>query len=278
MRPLTLLAASAMAYGLLPMTGRLGTVLGAVIAVVFGVLLALASSFAPSAIAVASGALGAFLSGVLANQIPALAGALLLGLAFAERSLRVRDKNSRIVHVMLALGAGGLAGYLSTHYAGSEPLVRSVVVVVAAVLAMAPLMVQADDPVAHALDELGTDIEGTAGEKLHAGAELRRSVDESLLEADSARDARRAWKSLLRLGQARIRLANVRSSNERREAVTRRVDQRISEHVESLTRMYTAADAASAVKLSIDDGALRNVESAGETLDEVSKAIMEEVA
>jgi MFS family permease len=278
MRPLTLLSASALVFGVLPMAGRLGTVLGAVAAVLFGVILALAASYSPSALTVASGALGAFLSGVLGNQIPALAGALLLGLCFAERTLRVRERNSRIVHVILALGAGGLAGYLTSHYSGSDLWVRSVVVIVAAVLALAPLMIAADDPLAHALDDLASLVDAPAKDKLVAGAELRRSVDESLLDAASAKQAHRAWKSLLRLGQARVRLAGVRSTDERAQAVVRRVDQRLAEHVDSLTRMYTAADTASAVKLSIDDSALRNVESAGETLDEVSKAIMEEVA
>ena len=76
MRALTLLFASALAYGLLPFSTRLGTVLGAVIAVGFGVLLALAASFSANAIAVASGAIGAFASGVLSTHAAALAGGL----------------------------------------------------------------------------------------------------------------------------------------------------------------------------------------------------------
>ena len=117
-----------------------------------------------------------------------------------------------------------------------------------------------------------------AGQKLSAAAELRRSVDESLLDATGARDARRAWKNLLGLGQARARLATAKAPGERAQAVIRRVDQRIAEHVDSLNRMYTAADAASAAGLSLDDAALRSVETTLETLDEVSKAMMEEVA
>lgn len=278
MRALSLLFASALAFGFLPFSSRFGTVLGAALAVAFGVLLALAASFGPNAIAVASGALGAFASGVLASHIPALAGAVLLGLAYTERTLRVRDRNSRIVHLVLALGAGSLAGYLATHYAASEMLVRAVVIVIAAVLATAPLMITADDPLAHALDGLADDIDEAAAEKLRAAAELRRSVDESLLDAASARDARRAWKNLLGLAQARARLAAARAPSERALAVRLRVDQRIAEHVDSLNRMYTSADAASAAGLSLDDTALRNVETTRETLDEVSKAIMEEVA
>ncbi|MBI3203782.1 MAG: hypothetical protein HYZ29_19740 [Myxococcales bacterium] len=276
MRALTLLFASAFAYGLLPYSSRLGTVLGAVVAVGFGVLLALAASFSSNAVAVASGAIGAFTSGVLASHAPALAGAALLGLAFAERTLRIRDRNSRIVHVVVALGAGGLAGYLAMQYSASEPLVRVVVIVIAAVLSAAPLMIPADDPVAHALDELGSVITGESGAKLGAAAELRRSVDEALLDSSGARDARRAWKNLLGLGQARARLSSAKAPSERAEAVIRRVDQRIAEHVDSLNRMYTAADAASAAGLSLDDAALRSVETTRETLDEVSKAIIEE--
>jgi hypothetical protein len=278
MRALTLLFASALAYGLLPFSTRLGTVLGAVIAVGFGVLLALAASFSANAIAVASGAIGAFASGVLSTHAAALAGAVLLGLAFSERTLRVRDRNSRIVHVIVALGAGGLAGHLAMQYAASDVLVRAVVIVIAAVLSAAPLMIPADDPLAHALDDLGGSISGESGQKLSAAAELRRSVDESLLDATGARDARRAWKNLLGLGQARARLATAKAPGERAQAVIRRVDQRIAEHVDSLTRMYTAADAASAAGLSLDDAALRSVETTLETLDEVSKAMMEEVA
>lgn len=278
MRPLTLLAASALAFGLMPFTTRLGVVLGALATVLFGVLLAAAASFGPSAVAVASGALGAFASGVLSNQLPALAGAVLLGMAFAERTLRVRDRNGRIVHVVVALGAGGLAGYLAMHYAGSDLLVRSVVIIVAAVLALAPLMIPADDPLAHALEELAHSLPVPAHDRLVAAAELRRGVDESLLDTASARDARDAWKNLLRLARARARLVSVKTPNDRAMAVVRRVDQRIGEHVESLTRMYTAADAASAVSVSLDDAALRSVETTRETLDEVSKAILEEVA
>jgi hypothetical protein len=278
LRALSLSAAAAAAYGLVPFTARLGTVLGALVAVLFGVVLATAASFGPSAIAVASGALGAFASGVLSNHLPALAGALLLGFAFAERTLRVRDRNSRIVHVLLALAAGGLAGHLTSHYAASESLVRGVVVVIAAVLATAPLMIPADDPLAHALDELAVDIGGEPANTLRSAAELRRSVDESLLDHASLRDARRAWKALLRLGQARARLETARTPSERALAVVRRLDQRIAEHADALNRMYTAADAASAAGLSLDDSALRSVDTTRETLDEVSRAMLEDVA
>jgi hypothetical protein len=276
MRALTVLIASATALGYAPFASRFGAVLGATLSVLLGVLLALAASYSVNALAVAGGALGAFASGVLYEAGPALAGAALVGLCYAERTLRVRDKNSRIVHLILALGAGALAGYASSRYAGAELLVRGVVAAIAAVLAAAPLLVPADDSVAFALDELANDADDATATQLSRAAELRRSVDETLLDRDADRDARRAWKNLLRLAQARSRLS--RRAEQAPEAVVRRLDQRIADHVSSLTRMYTAADAASAATLSLDDGTLANVDTAGESLDEISKAMVEDVA
>jgi hypothetical protein len=273
MRALALLVAAAAAHGLAPFAPRLGTVLGSMALVALAVLLAMAATGLPSALAVAAGALGAFASGVVAGAGPALAGALLVTLCFAERTLRIRDNKARLLHLGLAAGAGALAAWLSARYAPADMLVRVVVVVVAAVLTALPLAVPADDPVAFALDDVARDVAEPAKASLAAGAELRRTVDESLLDRESARDARQAWQNLVRLAQARARLEKPRRGT---DAVLRRLDQRIGEHVESLTKMYTAADAASAATLSLDDSALMKVDNAGSSLDEVSKAIVEE--
>lgn len=282
MRALALFAAAAAAHGLAPLSPRFGAVLGAALLVGLAVLLALAASATPSALAVASGAIGGFASGALLDAAPALAGALLVTLCFGERTLRVREQNARLVHLGLSAAAGALAGWLAARYAGADLLVRAVVIVVSAVLTALPLLVPADDPVAFALEDLARDVDPPARDALRAGAELRRDVDESLLDRDSARDAREAWKNLLRLAHARARLERPRArgadARQRSEAVLRRLDQRIAAHVASLTKMYTAADAASAATLSLDDSALEKVDSAGTSLDEVSKAIVEEVA
>lgn len=276
MRALSLLVASAVAFGVMPFAGRLGLLLGACLTVSLGVLLALAASHAPSAVAVTSGALGAFSAGVLAEYSAALAGALLVGLAFAERTLRVRDVNGRLLHLGVALGAGAVAGTVSTLYAGADPLVRGVVVVIAAVLGAAPLLIPADDPIAHALDDLASSVSDPSRSTLRAGAELRRNVDESLLDSQSVKDAQLAWRNLVRLGRARVRLDRSKASAAA-GAVMARVDQRLAEHVASLTRMYTAADSVAAATLSLDDGALSSVAEKGATLDEVSSAIVDEV-
>ena len=53
------------------------------------------------------------------------------------------------------------------------------------------------------------------------------------------------------------------------------VDGRIRDHVAALSRAYTAIDTARAAVVGLDDRALREVESVGETLDETSRAIIE---
>ena len=273
MRAITLLVAAAAAHGLAPFASRLGIVLGSAALVLLAVCLALAASATPSALAVAGGALAALASGTVGNAAPALAGALLLALCFGERTLRVRERNSQVLHIGLAAAAGALGGFLSARYAGADVLVRGVVVIVAAVLSALPLLVVADDPVAFALADIGRDVSDPAKSSLVAGADLRRSVDESLLDRESADDAKKAWQNLLRLAQARARLER---TSRRPDAVVRRLDQRIADHVESLTKMYTAVDAASAASVSLDDSALEKLSDRGSSLDEASKAMVEE--
>src|SRR6202034_2781238 len=76
----------------------------------------------------------------------------------------------------VARGGGALAGTLSPSFALAPLPVRAVAVTVAAVLLALPLLVAADDPVAHALDGAGTDLDGTVGASLREAAELRRAV------------------------------------------------------------------------------------------------------
>jgi hypothetical protein len=53
------------------------------------------------------------------------------------------------------------------------------------------------------------------------------------------------------------------------------LDARLAEHVTALARAYAAVDTARAAELGLDDVALRTVESAGEALDHVSRAMIE---
>jgi hypothetical protein len=149
---------------------------------------------------------------------------------------------------------------------------------VCAVLAALPQLVEADDPVAHALDELAGELQDPAQAALREGAELRRTAEPALLDPHEQTLARGTWRQLLRLGEARARLVRIgagRPTRAQGDAVARRLDERIGEHVTALGRIYSAAGEARAAETSLDVGALRGVENHGEELEQMSKAIVE---
>jgi MFS family permease len=304
MRKIAFVVAAATLFAVAPLANRFGPVASSVALVWLGVLLALFASGTIQSLAVAAGALGAFGSGVLAPVSPAAAGAVLVALAFAERTTRVRGRTGRAVHVLVALVGGALAGSLSTAYTGASLPVFGVAVVVAAVLSALPLLVEADDPVAHALDEASKAVSEPAKRALADGAELRRNAQEVPLDRATSDRVKKTWQSLLRLAEARTRLERTRpklllrvgdvtpptsttaatpsapsagapAPSSAADQVLAMVDQRIAEHVDVLARAYTAVDTASAAAVGLDDTALKNVESMGESLDEVSRAMVE---
>jgi hypothetical protein len=261
-----------------------------------GVLLALFASGASGtsgfSLAIGSGALGAFAAGVLGGTSAVVSGAVLVGAAFVERTTRVRGRNARALHVLLAVVGGALAGSLSEAYAGGATSVFAVAILVAAILASLPLLVEADDPVAHALDRAAVAVGEPAKRSLSDGAELRRSADQVPLDRATATTVRTTWHSLLRLAEARVRLerrharpaALLRIAAEHGQPVTEgtaadavlaMLDKRIAEHVGVLARAYTALDTVSAARVGLDDSALKTVESMGESLDDVSRALVE---
>ncbi len=313
MKKIAFVVAAASLFAFAPLAIRFGPVASSVALVWLGVLLAVFASGASGAqgwsLSIGSGALGAFGSGVLASSSPTVAGAVLVAAAFAERTTRVRSRTARAVHVLLALVGGGLAGALSHAYTTASLPVFAVAAVVAAVLAALPLLVEADDPVAHALEQVATLVGEPAKRSLLDGAELRRNAEEVPLDRVTAARVKTTWQSLLRLAEARMRLERTRpqalvrfasqvspatagdagaeapnppmttfaptTSGSAADAVLGMVDQRIAEHVSVLARAYTAVDAVSAARIGLDDAALKNVQSMGESLDEVSRAIVE---
>jgi hypothetical protein len=296
---LTYLLAVAAAFGLAPLTSKLGVTAGAGALVCLGIALALAASSSMNATAVIGGSLGALSSGLVATVSPALAGALLVSLCFAERTLRVQGRYGRVVHVALALAGGALAGLVTSTYATAELAVQAVAIVVAAVLAALPLLIEADDPRAHALDDLAEQVPEPPRGLLRQGAELCRTADESVLDPPLRDQVRKSWRKLLQLGHARARLVRSQLSAAgtltalpvpatapggataaaptQADAVAQRLDQQIAEHVAVLRRAFTAVDAAQAAELSLDDSALRNVQTTGESLEQVAEAIVEDV-
>lgn len=325
MKKIAFVVAAASLFAFAPLANRFGPVAGSLALVWLGVVLAIAASGTIQSLAIGGGALGAFGSGVLASVSPAAAGAVLVAAAFAERTTRVRSRTARAVHVVTALVGGGFAGALSSSFTSASLPVLAVAAVVAAVLAALPLLVEADDPVAHALDEAASLVSEPARRELERGAELRRNAEDVPLDRATAARVRTTWQSLLRLAEARVRLERSRPQALLRiaaqitapavrvvapasadaptdateaappaaappasdspavaaappsaaDAVLGMVDQRIGEHVAVLARAYTAVDAVSAARIGLDDSALKNVESMGESLEEVSRAIVE---
>jgi hypothetical protein len=293
MKKIAFIVAAASLFAFAPLAGRFGAVPSSVALVWMGVLLALFASAGTGSysLSIGAGALGALANGVLGGASPLVAGAVLVGAAFAERTTRVRSRNARAVHVLLALVGGAMAGSLSHAYSAGALPVLAVAAVVAAVLAALPLLVEADDPVAHALDGAADSVSGAAKAALAQGAELRRTSSEVPLDRATATRVKTTWQSLLKLAEARVRLERTRpvalvriaeavvegppAPPSAADQVLKMLDQKITEHVQVLAKAYTAVDAVTAARIGIDDSALKTVDSMGDSLEEVSRALVE---
>jgi hypothetical protein len=286
MKKLAFVVAAASLLAFAPVADRFGPLVSSVALVWLAVVLAVAASGSIQSIAIASGALGALGSGILGGASPAIAGAVLLAAAFAERTTRVRSRTARAVHLGVALISGAFAGALADAYAGAALPVTAVAAVVGAVLAALPLLVEADDPVAHALEAAARVVSEPARATLLEGAELRRTSADVPLERETAARVRKTWLALLRLAEARTRLEKSRprvrvaeglpgSDAPAADAVLAMVDQRAAEHVALLARAYSAVDTVNAAAASLDDTALGEIASMGDSLEDESRALVE---
>ena len=293
MRKLLLPLSAAAAFGAGPFVAKLGVLPGSAVLVALGVLLALAASGSVASLAIAAGALGAFAGHVLGSVVPAAGGAVLVALAFAERTRRVRGTNARVVHVGAAAVVGALAGSLATAYASASPVVRVVALLVCAVLVALPLLVDADDALAASLENLSRRIGEPARASLRDAAELRRQVREVPLDDATRVTVAATWRALDKLAESRLRVERTKTlvagsaaggtaripsaSSSPAAAVATRLDERIADHVAALARAYSAADAARVAEATLEDAALKNAESASETLEEHSRALVDVV-
>lgn len=287
---------SAAAIGIMPYADSLGLPAGAALPLVFSIGLGLAASAGISGLAAAGGALGALSGAMLWPVSPVASGALLSALAFAERSSRIQKPRARLAHMGLAMAAGGASAALAQHYAFNQSvaqgwIVPSISLVVVAVLMQLPTLIEADDPLAHALSAYAACVSGPSRANLLTGAELRRTVVDVPLPRKDAREIKNAWATLLELSEARVRLEraakplqaaqtsageSVAKSESRARAVAEKLDARIAAHVAALSRTFAAVDAASAAAVGLNDSALRHVESVGESLDQVSTALVDD--
>jgi hypothetical protein len=294
--PLLTAASAALLFAVWPVAAAPGNeivskltifVPGAAASVGLAILLAISASGGSSAMAMAYGAVGALLAGVLApgheqaNDLAFAAGAsVLLVAAYGERTGRVRGRLPKLLHLAAAAVAGGIAGFIVASFAAAPLGVRAVAVVVAAVLATIPHVVSADDLVASALDGASREVDEPARGALAAGADLRRNADDALLDRGTSRTVRRTWRALGRLAEARVRVQRSRAAREApargtADVVLTILDTRIADHVAAIARAYSAVDTVRAAELGLDDAALRTAQSASEALDHVSRAIVD---
>jgi hypothetical protein len=278
MKRVAYLAAIAAAFFALPIANRYGPFVSVGALVAIGVGLALLASAHANSLSVTGGAFAALGAGVMGATSPVAAGAVFVMLVFAERTLRVRGNLPRAAHVLLCLAGGGMSGAITAMYVASAPLVYAVACATAAVVSGLPLLVDADDPVAHLLDVTASALPQPARGALHDGAELRRQTRDVPLDDDVEKSVHNTWKSLVKLANARAKVEpHVRGARTSKHVsgVVAMLDKRIRDHVTLLSRALTAMDTAEAARLGLDDTALRSVASASDALEATGEAIVD---
>ncbi|CAN5333664.1 hypothetical protein BH09MYX1_BH09MYX1_59960 [soil metagenome] len=275
MKKSLLLLAAACAFGLAPFAKPMGQVPGAAWLVLLGVGLGLGTSGYVSALAIAFGATAALTGTILGSISPAIGGAVLLALAYGERTLRVRTAQGKLLHVGAAFGAGALAGTVASAYSAAAVPVHAVAIVVAAVLVALPQLIDADDPLAHSLEGASRLVSDPVKGSLRDGAELRRQSHDIPIDDEAQKLVQKTWTALGKLADVRVRLERTKQSDAGKTAgaIAEMIDVKIRDHVTALGRAYTAADTKRAATVGLDDLALKNVETASESMEEVSRAL-----
>jgi hypothetical protein len=173
------------------------------------VALALAASAHLDALPLAAGALGGLASVALLRLLPAgdasvaASGAALLAAAFLERTARVEGAPRRLAHLALAAASGALAALLFARHGAAAPVPRAAALGVGAALLAAPLLIPAEDPVAHLLSLAAERLGGATSPLLRDAAELRRwSLRDSAPRPSPRLDAR--WSALMALVHQRL--------------------------------------------------------------------------
>lgn len=274
MRPVLLLATAAALFTALPQTLRGGATSAAVFPVILAVTFAIVVAGRPTGLCIVAGAIAAFAGALAWPLSPGLGGAILLSLGYLERTTRVRTIRARALHVSLAAASGGAAGALSATYTASPLPVFSVATVLCAVVALAPLLVVADDPRVAFLESAARRLGSPLAPALHDAADLLRASDLCPLDPETAAHVKSSWRSLERLTSARLRLHDSPRSASA-TLVTGMLDRQITEHVQSLVRAVAAAATVGAAEVGLDDTAMRDVHLRGEVLEEQSRAMVE---
>ncbi len=266
--PVATVVSAAALLGAGPLLYRLSPLGGSLAAVALAVVFACAVSRGVTSLAVGTGALGALAAAVLGGITTPVGGAVLLAAALTDRLLRVRGPISRAAHLALSLATGAGAAQIVHMYVAAPLPVRLVALSMAVVVALAPLLVPADDPLAHTLETRARALPADVARLLREAADLRRQVHDVALPPSAQQSVGRSWRILRELVEARVRLepARVRKMTSARlgsdtsitgeDALTAVVDRRIEEHVALLARDYSSVDTAYAAAFGLDAATL----------------------
>jgi len=274
MRGVLLLVTACAMFAVLPYTARGDVVSGTLLPVVLAIALAIAVAGRVSGASVMAGAVAALTGSLAWGLVPCFGGALVLTLAYLERTLRVRSLPARAVHVALATAGGGSAGMLSASYAHASPVLFGVALALCGVLCAAPLLVAADERRVVILEAAARRLGPPLALALREAADLLRSWDALVVDAETAAQMATSWRSLERVIEGRLRLVGS-PRTESGALVTGMLDRQIAEHIASLLRAVAASTMVGAAEAGLDDRAMRDVHARGEVLEEQSRAMVE---
>lgn len=257
-----------------------GHLVGSLLFLGTGVAIAIAASGYRGSLPIAGGALAALFAGALGGGAlgvahASLAAAIFFALVYAERTLRIRSHTGKAVHLALAMGGGALAGTIAESYTSAAFAVHAIASLVAVAVVGLPLLVDADDHVAHNLATLADGVGEPAKAGLVKAASLRRAAADVPLDAATQKDVERTFRSLERLGEARAKLQDSAKTSETAKGVLAMLDTKIDQHVSALQKHLTATMAVRAAEAAKDDGAAANIEAKGSGLEEATKLLAE---
>jgi hypothetical protein len=250
----------------------------ALVIVVLGTLLAASISQGFSALSVAGGAMGAFAHDGLRGPTPILAGAIFAALVTAERTLRMPTRTARIVHGALALVGGAMAGGIVSGYEGATRPLWYVALAVAVALFAMPLVLEEDDALARALERTAGLLPAGPGDALREAAFLKRNGSAASIAEGSRDSVAKSFLSILKLGEARVQMAKsvgVSLGDDGSKSVTDILDAKIRSQVDVVKKAFAASDAVKAIVQTADTSAVDSLAIAGESMDEVRKALAE---
>jgi len=240
----------------------------ALCSVLAGVLVALSLAAALTPHAITFGAGAAVAHALVAPASAIVAGAAFLALAYGARALRARTAIASTIQCVAAIAAGALASWVAITFADATTAAALIAIGVGALIALAPMLVEIDDPIAYELRQASRSTTGALRWRLLRAAALRARMIEASpdLSRSRARALARAWRALVTLARARVDAGH---------ASVPRLEEQLFAHVDFLERSARALGLRRALAEGLDSGALADLRIESETLEAHAAALAE---